>query len=92
VHANPAEFEPERFRDRSYRPTEYMPFGLGRRFCLGAAVGQRLMDRTLERLLARGMRFDLLSPAFSPIRRNVTIWPGVFLYARVRQERGCPHA
>ena len=92
VHANPEQFDPERFRGRTYRPTEYMPFGLGRRFCLGAVVGQRLMDRTIERLLARGLRFDLLSSRFSPIRRNVTIWPGVFLYARARQHQGCPHA
>jgi cytochrome P450 len=84
VHANPARFDPERFRGRTFRPTEYLPFGLGRRFCLGAAVGQRLMDRTLERLLAQGLRCDLLSSAFTPIRRNVTIWPGVFLFGRIR--------
>ncbi len=49
------------------------------------------MDRTLERLLARGLRFDLLSNKFSPIRRNVTIWPGAFLYAHARQHEECPH-
>jgi cytochrome P450 len=86
VHANPEQFDPERFRGRNYRPTEYLPFGQGRRFCLGAAAGQRLMDRTLERLLARGPHFRLLSSAFNPIRRNVTIWPGIFLFARVQQD------
>lgn len=87
VHANPSRFDPERFRGRNYRHTEYLPFGLGRRYCLGAQVGQRLMDRTLERLLARGLEVDLLSPSLTPVRRNVTIWPGLFLFGRVRESR-----
>lgn len=84
VHANPDRFEPERFVGRSYRQTEYMPFGLGRRFCLGASLGQELMDRVLDRLLARGLRFDFLSTSFAPVRRNVIIWPGALLLARLR--------
>ncbi len=84
VHANPARFEPERFVGRSYRPTEYLPFGLGRRFCLGANLGQELMDRVLERLLARGLCFEFLSTSFAPVRRNVIIWPGALLFARLR--------
>ena len=59
---------------------------VGRRFCLGAAVGQRLMDRVLERLLARRLRFQLRPSSFRPIRRNVIIWPGAFLYARLQQD------
>lgn len=86
VHAQPERFDPERFIGRSYRRTEYLPFGLGRRFCLGAAVGQRLMDAVLERLLDRGLHFQLLQSSFRPIRRNVIIWPGIFLWARLRQD------
>lgn len=86
VHAQPERFDPERFIDRSYRRTEYMPFGLGRRFCLGAAVGQRLMDTVLERLLDQGLHFELLQRSFRVIRRNVIIWPGMFLWARLRQD------
>jgi cytochrome P450 len=82
VHANPREFSPERFIGRSYGPTEFFPFGLGRRFCLGAVLGQRLMDLVLNRLLARSLRLDFLSKTFSPVRRNVVIWPGVFMVAR----------
>jgi cytochrome P450 len=86
VHAEPERFAPERFVGRSYRSSEFMPFGLGRRYCLGAAVGQRLMDRVLERLLDRGLEFRLRNASFRPIRRNVTIWPGAFLFARLQQE------
>lgn len=86
VHANPERFEPERFLGRTYASSEFLPFGLGRRFCLGAAVGQRLMDRVLDRLLDRRLEFRLATGAFRPIRRNVTIWPGAFLFARLRQE------
>lgn len=87
IHANPDQFEPQRFVGHSYRPTEYLPFGLGRRFCLGAAVGQRLMDRVLERLLARGLWFELRRGSFRPIRRNVIIWPGAFLLGRLKQDK-----
>lgn len=86
VYGQPERFDPERFIGRSYRRTEYLPFGLGRRFCLGAAVGQRLMDAVLERLLERGLHFHLLQSSFRPIRRNVIIWPGIFLWARLRQD------
>ena len=86
VHENPERFEPERFVGHHYRPSEFMPFGAGRRFCLGAAAGTRLMDQVLKRLLVRGVSFKLPRGAFRPIRRNVTLWPGVFLYTRLRQQ------
>jgi cytochrome P450 len=86
VYQNPEQFDPARFVDRTYRPSEYMPFGIGRRFCLGASVGQRLMDRVLERLLDRRLKFELRPSSFRPVRRNVIIWPGAFLYARLRQD------
>lgn len=86
VHAGPDEFTPERFIGRNFRATEFFPFGLGRRFCVGAAVGQRMIDRVLDRVLARGLRFDLRSTKFRPVRRNVIIWPGVFMVARLRQD------
>ncbi|MEO7275595.1 MAG: cytochrome P450 [Vicinamibacterales bacterium] len=84
VHDHPAEFDPGRFVGRSYPPTAFLPFGLGRRFCLGAAVGQDLMDRVLDRLLARDLCFEFLSRTFAPVRRNVIIWPGALLLARLR--------
>jgi cytochrome P450 len=86
VHANPDKFNPERFLGRSYRATEFLPFGLGRRFCLGAALGQRLMDRVLDRVLFHRLRFKFSSTKFRPVRRNVIIWPGVFMYARLHQD------
>lgn len=86
VHANPKEFAPERFVGRTYRSSEFLPFGLGRRYCLGASTGQRLMDRVLDRLLERRVEFRLREGSFRPIRRNVTIWPGAFLFARLHQQ------
>jgi len=84
VYPEPSRFDPGRFIGRSYRQTEYLPFGLGRRFCLGAAAGQDLMDRVLDQLLARRLCFMFLSRSFAPVRRNVIIWPGVLLLARLR--------
>ena len=34
----PEEFEPGRFRDRTYTSSEYLPYGVGVRRCLGAAL------------------------------------------------------
>jgi cytochrome P450 len=38
LYPNPHEFQPERFRDRTYGPHEYIPFGGGERRCLGYAL------------------------------------------------------
>lgn len=40
VFPEPERFLPERFLDRSYAKTEFMPFGGGHRRCLGAALAE----------------------------------------------------
>jgi cytochrome P450 len=38
IFADPADFRPERFLGARYRPDEFLPFGGGRRYCLGAML------------------------------------------------------
>lgn len=76
AYAAPEAFDPGRFAESPRTdPDTFMPFGAGPRMCLGLNVGKLIMDRTLQGLLARGVRFDMSTTRFRPVRRNVSIWP-----------------
>ncbi|KAF2612318.1 hypothetical protein F2Q70_00009233 [Brassica cretica] len=55
VWENPNEFHPERFLDKScdFHGTDYsfLPFGSGRRICVGLALAERMVQYTLATLL-----------------------------------------
>jgi len=53
-------FKPERWLDDSTKPTEYMPFGYGPRFCLGYNLAMAEMKVFLA-LLARRVDFNLVN-------------------------------
>jgi unspecific monooxygenase len=53
LYPNPDQFKPERFFDRQYSPSEYLPFGGGNRRCLGYALAQLEMKLILARVLSR---------------------------------------
>ncbi|KAL8090933.1 xanthotoxol synthase-like [Apium graveolens] len=70
IWKNPLEFEPERFLERpdyNYAGTqfEYLPFGAGRRICVGIIIGQSNVELGLANLLYSfdweppiGMKFE----------------------------------
>ncbi|MDP2340631.1 MAG: cytochrome P450 [Deltaproteobacteria bacterium] len=60
IYAEPDEFRPERFVDRKYGATEFMPFGGGNRRCLGAAFANYELQVALGTIL-RGQRFSTTS-------------------------------
>ena len=91
VYQYPGVFAPRRFLQRSYRPHEFFPFGLGTRMCIGRSLGELVLDRVLRRALINGARPRVRKQSFSPVRRNVSIWPGFALQvvmARVARARG----
>jgi cytochrome P450 len=53
-------FKPERWLNDSTKPTEYMPFGFGPRYCLGANLAMAEMKVFLA-LLARRVDFNLVN-------------------------------
>mmetsp|Transcript_35126 Transcript_35126/g.51590 ORF Transcript_35126/g.51590 Transcript_35126/m.51590 type:complete len:396 (+) Transcript_35126:69-1256(+) len=53
-------FRPERWLNNSTRPTEFMPFGYGPRYCLGANLAMAEM-KTFLALFARRVDFDLVN-------------------------------
>lgn len=75
LYADPDAFRPERFLERRYGPTEFLPFGGGNRRCVGAAFASFELQIALGTLIG-GHRFALRSDA--PIRlamKGVTTRP-----------------
>jgi cytochrome P450 len=75
IYPDPDTFLPERFLERRFGPTEFLPFGGGSRRCLGAAFseyeGRIFLATLLSRLSLRTTR-----PSSSRrVRRNITMGP-----------------
>ena len=76
IYPDPYAFRPERFLGRQPGTYTWIPFGGGRRRCLGASFAMLEMKLVLRAVLqARKVR--TLAGAFEPPRRrNITITPG----------------
>lgn len=53
LYPEPARFKPERFLERVYEPTEFIPFGGGERRCPGAAIDFEEIRVVLATLICR---------------------------------------
>jgi cytochrome P450 len=76
VYADPYAFRPERFLDTPPGTYTWIPFGGGRRRCLGASFAMLEMRIVLRAVLER---HDLAAPSAAaepPRRRGITISPG----------------
>lgn len=83
IYGDPEQFRPERFLDRKFSPTEFFPFGLGNRLCLGIVLAPKIMKTTLDWFVERQIYFEFRKSRFRPIRRNVSLWPGFSTKAQV---------
>jgi len=82
LYPEPERFRPERFLEREYSASEYLPFGGGSRRCLGAAFAVYEMKLVLASVL-RTERLRLVSDV--PVRaalRNTTAGPAVAIEMR----------
>ena len=62
VFENPLQFNPERFIDEDgkvFRPKEFIPFGIGRRICIGKAVAKMNLFLFLTAMIKQ---FDFMLP------------------------------
>lgn len=71
----PDRFSPDRFLDKSYPPHEYLPFGGGPRYCIGAWLGGMQVRNALAALVS-ALDFE---PAHTgpvrPVRRGTLLAP-----------------
>jgi len=96
IYPEPYELQPERFLERQPGTYTWLPFGGGRRRCLGASFAQLEMKVVLGSALAR---FDV-RPASArrevPRRRSITISPSrgarVIFEPRTGARAGIPYA
>lgn len=75
IYPEPDTYRPERFLQRRYAPTEFLPFGGGNRRCLGAAFSEHEARIFLASLL---QRLDVRLTSSRPsrrVRRNITMGP-----------------
>ena len=74
IYPDPHAFRPERFLDNPPGTYTWIPFGGGRRRCLGASFATLEMKVVLRTVLER-VRLDALGPSERPRPRNVTLVP-----------------
>ncbi|KAL7534806.1 hypothetical protein ACHAWF_004958 [Thalassiosira exigua] len=68
-------FRPERWLDDKTKPTEYMPFGVGPRYCLGVNLAMAEMKVFLA-LFARRVEFDMTNTTANNVEwKKISIIP-----------------
>ena len=88
IYPDPSEYRPERFLERKFSPTEFLPFGGGNRRCLGAAFSEHEARIFLAALLDRVVLEPRSSTPSKRVRRNVTMGPDDGVPLRVARVLG----
>lgn len=74
-HSNPEEFQVERFLGEAPSPQTWLPFGGGRRRCLGASLAMLELRVVLEAILRQFVLQPATSVAEKPRLRGITFAP-----------------
>ena len=75
LYPEPKQFKPERFLERQFSPSEYLPFGGGNRRCLGMAFAQFEMKLVLATILSQWELGLADSKPVKPVRRGFLMAP-----------------
>jgi cytochrome P450 len=88
IYPDPYAFKPERFLENAPGTYTWIPFGGGRRRCLGASFATLEMKLVLRSLVAQ-RDLEPVTPAFErPRRRNITIRPSEGCLVRLPRRVG----
>ena len=85
VYPEPDRFNPQRFIDRKYSSSEFIPFGGGARRCAGAAFALYEMAIVLGILFSR---YELTLKETKPVtlkRRNIVLGPSTGVRVAIRR-------
>jgi cytochrome P450 len=74
IFPEPDRFRPERFLEKTYSATEFLPFGGGSRRCLGAAFAEAEMAIAVG-LLVSEWNVELVDREEQSVRHNITMGP-----------------
>src|ERR687895_404524 len=94
IYSHPYEFRPERFLDEPPGTYTWIPFGGGRRRCLGASFAMLEMKVVLRTVFARAEPVPAAGPTEGSRRRSITLSPRrgatTVLRARTREPAYAP--
>jgi cytochrome P450 len=92
IYPDPYAFRPERFLERPPETYTFLPFGGGRRRCLGASFAMLEMRVVLRELLATCDLDPIAAPIERARRRSITVSPqrGATVTLRARAAAGPP--
>jgi cytochrome P450 len=87
IFAEPERFRPERFLEKKFTASEFLPFGGGARRCLGAAFAQAELAIAVGEIVSRWHLELAGNERERAVRRNVTMGPKYGVRLRVRGPR-----